>query len=135
MHKNMPVPTSGRILFMSAMFVIVSASFATLMRYGFCYSAPKVVVDNKPKVGVVNGVVYSAGNPCAVVDGAMVREGDVIGDIAVVGIQHNAVAFSKAGVTWQQEVHEMPHKAWTEPAPAFGEVPPKVEKVAVCDGK
>lgn len=115
MHKQLPMPTSSRILFVSAMFVIVSTSFATLVHYGFCYSAPKVVVE-KPKVGVVNCVVSSPGGSCAVVNGVMVHEGDVIGDIAVVSIQDNAVAFSKAGVNWQQEVLEMPHKAWTEPA-------------------
>ena len=102
-------------MFVSAMFVIVSTSFATLVHYGFYYSAPKVVVE-KPKVGVVNGVVYSSGGSCAVVDGTMVHEGDVIGDIAVVAIQDNSVAFSKAGVSWQQEVLEMPHKAWKDSA-------------------
>jgi hypothetical protein len=115
MHKHLPMPPSSRILFVSAMLVIVSTSFAALAHYGFSYSAPKVVVE-KPKVGVVNGVVYSSGSSCAVVDGAMVREGDVIGDIAVVGIQDNAVAFSKAGVNWQQEVLETPNKAWTDSA-------------------
>jgi hypothetical protein len=128
MYKHLPMPPSSRILFVSATLVIVSTSFAALAHYGLCFSAP-IAVDNKPKVGVVNGVVYSPGSSCAVVDGAMVREGDVIGDIAVVGIQDNAVAFSKAGVNWQQEVNEMPHEAWTDSAP------PKAENVAADDGK
>jgi len=123
MHKHLSMPTSGRILFVSATLVIVLTSFAALAHYGLCFSTPRAI-DNKPKVGVVNGVVYNPGSSCAVVDGAMVREGDVIGDIAVVGIQDNAVAFSKAGVNWRQEVLEAPHKAWTGSASA-----------AACDGK
>jgi len=111
MQKQLPMPISSRILFVSAMFVIISTSFVALVRS----SDPKVVVE-RPTVGVVNGVLYSPGNSCAVVDGAMVREGDVIGDISVVGIQANAVAFSKAGVSWRQEVLETPHKAWTDSA-------------------
>jgi hypothetical protein len=117
MHKQLPMPPSSRILFVSATLVIVSTSFAALSHYGLCFSAPKVVVE-KPKVGVVNGVVYSPGSSCAVVDGAMVREGDVIGDIAVVGIQDSTVAFSKSGVNWQQEVNETPNEAWTDSAKA-----------------
>ena len=128
MLKHSPIPPSGRILFVSATLAIVSTSFAALAHYGLCFSTPKVVVE-KPKVGVVNGVVYSSGGSCAVVDGAMVREGDVIGDIAVVEIQDSGVAFSKAGVSWQQEVNETPHKAWADSATT------KTDNVATGDSR
>jgi len=95
------------------MCVIVTAAFAMLVHSGLNYTDPRVI-DVKPKVGVVTGVVYSPGDSCAVVDGSMVREGDSIGDISVVGIQDNGVAFSKAGVTWQQEVRDTPNNAWTD---------------------
>lgn len=89
------------------MLVIGLITTAALIRF----SEP-VKVPDKPEVGVVKGVVYSPPNSCAVVGDAMVHEGDAIHDIAVVGIQTNAVEFSKAGVTWQQGVLEKPHKAW-----------------------
>ena len=102
---------SGRVLLASVMLVIVMITAASLSSPVGCGNAPKVPAD-KPKVGVVRGVLYSPPNSCAVVGDTMVHEGDAVGDIAVVAIQSNAVEFSKAGVTWQQEVLETPHKAW-----------------------
>jgi hypothetical protein len=114
---------SSRILLATVMLVIVLISATALMRHGSRDNAAKVPAD-KPEVGVVKGVVYSPPNSCAVVGDAMVHEGEAIHDIAVVRIQSDSVEFSKAGVTWRQEVLETPHEAWTDSA-----------KVACSDGK
>ncbi len=108
---------SGRVLMASVMLVIVMITAASLPSSVGCCNAPKVPAD-KPEVGMVTGVVYSPPNSRAVVGEDVVREGDAICDIAVVAIQSNAVQFSKAGMTWQQEILETPHKAWKSLAKA-----------------
>ena len=101
----------GRVLQGSAMLVIVLFAVSAMIYY-LAGDDPPDASDNKPVTGMVTGVIYSPPNSSAVVGDAVVREGDAIGDIAVVAIQSNAVEFSRAGVTWQQEVLEKPHRAW-----------------------
>jgi len=70
-------------------------------------------LKDKPKVGVVKGIVYSPPNSCAVVGETMMHVGDTIHEVVVVAIQSNKVEFSKDGATWQQAVLATPHAAWT----------------------
>ena len=100
---------SGRVLLASVMLVIVLIT-ASYVGYS---NAPKVPAD-KPKVGVVRAIVYNPPNSCAMVDKDLVHVGGAINDILVVAIQNDSVEFSKAGLTWQQEVLETPHKAWKQ---------------------
>jgi hypothetical protein len=104
---------SGRILVASAMLVIVMFTAASLLNYGGPSKAPKVV-KHKPKAGMVTGVIYSPPNSSAVVGDTIVHEGESIHDIAVVAILGDAVKFSKAGLTWRQEILETPHRAWKQ---------------------
>jgi len=67
----------------------------------------------KPKIGVMNGIVYNPPYSSAVVDKTTVHEGDKIHDVVVVAIHNNAVEFAKDGVTWQQSVLDKPNAVWT----------------------
>jgi hypothetical protein len=122
---------SGKVLLAAIMLVFVCIALAVFLGYGIrvagvskCDQAEaqlaalnsSKVLKEKPKVGVVKGIAYDATNPCAVVDETIVHLGDKIHNVAVVGIQSNAVEFAKDGVTWQQTVLETPNPAWTSPA-------------------
>jgi hypothetical protein len=113
MDSHSYTPLYRRMLLATAMLVIGLITAAALIRF-----SESVKVKDKPDVGVVKGVVYSPPNSCAVVGKEMVHVGDEIQDIAVVGIQSNTVEFSKAGVTWQQQILETPHRAWKNLAKA-----------------
>lgn len=119
---------SGKVLLASIMLVYYFIAFAVLMGYGTGIGAlskcdktdAQLVARNssealkdKPKVGVVKGIVYSPPNSCAVVGETMMHVGDTIHEVVVVAIQSNKVEFSKDGATWQQAVLATPHAAWT----------------------
>jgi hypothetical protein len=70
----------------------------------------------KPKVGVMNGIVYNPPFSTAVVDKTTVHEGDKIHDVVVAAIHSDTVEFAKDGVTWQQNVLSKPNAAWTAQA-------------------
>jgi hypothetical protein len=122
---------SGKVLLATIMLVFVAIAFAVFLGYGIrvaavskcdqietqlaAINAPKAI-KAKPKVGVVKGIGYDPANPCAVVDETMVHVGDKIHNIAVVGIQSDAVEFAKDGVTWKQAVLETPNPVWTAAA-------------------
>jgi hypothetical protein len=70
----------------------------------------------KPKIGVMNGIIYNPPCSSAILDKTTVHEGDKIHDVVVVAIHNNAVEFAKDGVTWQQSVLDKPNAAWTAQA-------------------
>ena len=104
---------SGRVLAASAILVVIMLTAASLITCTGYENPPKIVI-HKPKAGMVTGVIYNPPNSCAVVGDTIVREGDSIGDIAVVAILSDAVKFSKFGRTWQQEILERPHRVWKQ---------------------
>ena len=119
---------SGKVLLASIMLVYYFIAFAVFMGYGtgigalskcdktdaqlVALNSSKALKD-KPKVGVVKGIVYSPPNSCAVVGETMMHVGDTIHEVVVVAIQSSKVEFSKDGATWQQAVLATPHAAWT----------------------
>ena len=122
---------SGKVLLATIMLVFVFIALAIFMGYGIRVAAfskcdqtevqlaalnSSKALKDKPKVGVVKGIVCSPASSIAVVDETMVHVGDKIHDVTVVGIQSNAVEFAKNGVTWHQVVLEAPNTAWTIPA-------------------
>ncbi len=119
MDNNSYASLYRRILPAIGMLAIGLVVTAALIRF-----TESAEVPDEPEFGVVRGVVYSPPRSCAVVDKEMVREGDAICDVAIVAINNDSVEFSKAGVTWQQEVLETPHEAWTDSA-----------KLGTCDGE
>ncbi len=106
---------SGKVLLASIMLVYYFIAFAVFMGYGTGIGAlnSSKALKDKPKVGVVKGIVYSPPNSCAVVGETMMHVGDTIHEVVVVAIQSSKVKFSKDGATWQQAVLATPHAAWT----------------------
>ena len=61
------------------------------------------VIVRKKDVSL-NGIFYTKDNPLAVVDGEMVREGDVINGVKVIRIHQSKVEFEFSGHKWTQEI-------------------------------
>ena len=70
---------------------------------------PDLLPKKKPvkirtkKVSLI-GIFYTKENPLAVVDGEMVREGDVINGVKVIKIHQSKVEFEFSGHRWIQEI-------------------------------
>jgi hypothetical protein len=130
-HKNTNSSTSkysGKVLFATMMliFVIVilvvflgfSGRASAFSRYDkveaqlAALSSLKAMII-KPKVGVMNGIVYNPPCSSAVVDETLVHEGDKIHNAVVMAIHRNSVVFTKDGVIWLQGVLDKPNAAWT----------------------
>lgn len=54
---------------------------------------------------MVTGIIYNAENPCAIVRGKVVHEGDTINGYKVVKIHRDKVEFEKKGKTITKQVH------------------------------
>jgi hypothetical protein len=52
----------------------------------------------------LTGILYSEDNPSVVIDGKIVKEGDIINGIKVVKIHKDGVEFEKKGKKWTQQV-------------------------------
>jgi len=119
---------SGKVLLAAIMLLFIFVVLAIFMGYGIRVAAvskcdqaearlaainSSKALKDKPKVGLVKGIVYNPPSSCAVVGGTIVHVGDTIHEVTIVGIQSNAVEFAKDGVSWQQSVLEAPHAAWT----------------------
>jgi hypothetical protein len=55
-----------------------------------------------PKKVALKGILYSEGNSSAIIDGKIVKEGDIINGIKVVKINKDTVEFEKDGERWTQ---------------------------------
>jgi hypothetical protein len=53
---------------------------------------------------IVKGIVYSKGNPCAVIGDQIVHQGDKILDVVIIKINENNVEFEANGKKWTQKV-------------------------------
>ena len=53
---------------------------------------------------IVKGIVYSKGNPCAVIGDQIVHQGDKILDVVIIKINENSVEFEANGKKWTQKV-------------------------------
>jgi hypothetical protein len=53
---------------------------------------------------IVKGIVYSEGNPCAVIGDQIVHQGDKILDLVIIKINENSVEFEANGKKWTQKV-------------------------------
>ncbi len=91
--------------------VVLGVGVVIAAGIGYYYFRPRVkdavalhraVVSQKNLA--VTGILYSEDNPSAIIGGAIVREGDMIGDVKVVKIRKNIVEFEKNGEKWTQEM-------------------------------
>jgi len=100
------------LLFWLAALVILSVAIAAGISYYFLARAKgKVVVfPNGAKVSIkevsLTGIIYSEDNPSAMIDGKIVKEGDIIDGIKVVKINKNDVELEKDGVKWTQRARK-----------------------------
>jgi type II secretory pathway component PulC len=65
---------------------------------------------------VVDGIIFSLDYSSAVIDGCIVKEGDVILGATVVKINPKTVVFEKNGKRWSQRVRQRPNPAWQRPS-------------------
>jgi hypothetical protein len=84
--------------------VVLGVGVVIAAGIGYYYFGPRVkgtVVLHKDVA--LTGILYSEDNPSAIIGGAIVKEGDMIGDVKVVKIRRNIVEFEKNGEKWTQE--------------------------------
>lgn len=96
--------SSSNVLLMSFAVVIVASvayNFWPTLK-GFWTTAKATVVLN-PKVSLT-GISYSEDNPVAIVNGKIVRETDMVGDVKVLKIHRDKVEFEKSGRRWSQSM-------------------------------
>ncbi len=73
----------------------------------------------KPEItyGLISSILYSGVDTIAVIDGEIMREGDMLYGIQIVKILRNEVEFSKGRKRWKQRLGESPPNVWTEHLP------------------
>ena len=62
----------------------------------------------------ISGILYSDDEPSAVIDGRVVKEGDVVWGAEVLKIERDRVLFKRNHRTWSQQVNERPASLWLE---------------------
>lgn len=76
----------------------------------YLWPATKGTAATPNKQMQVTGILYSEDNPSAIVNGGLVKEGDIINDVKVVKIHKNNVEFESKGQRWAQEAQPAPVK-------------------------
>lgn len=73
----------------------------------------------KPEItyGLISSILYSGVDTIVVIDGEIMREGDMLYGIQIVKILRNEVEFSKDRRRWKQRLGESPPGIWTEHLP------------------
>lgn len=73
----------------------------------------------KPEItyGLISSILYSGVDTIVVIDGEIMREGDMLYGIQIVKILRNEVEFSKDRRRWKQRLGESPSGIWTEHLP------------------
>ncbi|MHC4193703.1 MAG: thioredoxin domain-containing protein [Planctomycetota bacterium] len=69
---------------------------------GLWQTARATMVSNKDVS--LTGILYAKENPSAIVNGKVVREGDVVGGVIVLKIGKDMVEFERSGTQWSQGV-------------------------------
>ncbi|MHC4159810.1 MAG: hypothetical protein ACYSSO_12110 [Planctomycetota bacterium] len=76
----------------------------------YLWPATKGTAATPTKQMQVTAILYSEDNPSAIVNGELVKEGDLINDVKVVKIHKNNVEFENNGQRWTQEAQPAPVK-------------------------
>ena len=73
----------------------------------------------KPEItyGLISSILYSGVDTIAVIDGEIMREGDMLYGIQIVKILRNEIEFAKGRRRWKQRLGESPPNIWTEHLP------------------
>jgi type II secretory pathway component PulC len=72
--------------------------------------------ESKTKVaqGVISGIVYSQDKSSAVVDGKIVRQGDLLGGIKIAKIHRDHIEFEGQGKSWTQKPGQPAASYWSK---------------------
>jgi len=68
----------------------------------------------KVEPGTITGILYTVESPSALIDGQVVKEGDIMRGVTVLKIHRTEVEFKKKDKVWKQRVGQRPNPAWTE---------------------
>ena len=106
-----PVVTKKRLSFLNVIVLGVTIVFVAGVIYKFCPSlkgmwstaAAKTVMVIKREVPLT-GIFYVEGNAAAIVDGRVVKEGDVVDGVRIVKIHRHEVEFQKSDRKWTQKM-------------------------------
>ncbi len=73
----------------------------------------------KPEItyGLISSILYSGVDSLVVIDGEIMREGDMLYGIQIVRILRNEIEFAKDRRIWKQRLGESPPEIWTEHLP------------------
>jgi hypothetical protein len=64
--------------------------------------------------GLIDGILFSPDCPSVLIDGQVLREGDMIYGAKVFEIGRRIVTFEKNGKRWEQRVQQRPDPAWDD---------------------
>ena len=62
--------------------------------------------------GLVTGILYAGDESSAIVDGQILRNGDLLNGVTIFKVHRFSVEFEKDGIRWQQRVQEKPNREW-----------------------
>ena len=65
-------------------------------------------------IGLIEGVVYTEDDSSALIDGRIIKEGEMIHGASIIKIYRDRVELEKDGKIWEQHVGERPNPAWEE---------------------
>ena len=68
--------------------------------------------------GTISGILYIPEDSSVVIDGQLLKEGDMVYGVEVVQIDRDKVLFHKDKHSWTQHIRERPSTAWQEPEEA-----------------
>lgn len=66
----------------------------------------------KVEPGTITGILYTVESPSALIDGQVVKEGDIMRGVTALKIHRTEVEFKKNHKVWKQRVGERPSSAW-----------------------
>ncbi len=106
-----PVVSKKRFRFRQVVILGVGVVFVAVIIYNFCPSlkglwstaAAKTVMVIKREVPLA-GIFYVEGNAAAIVDGKVVKEGDVVNGVRILKIHRHEVEFQKSDRKWTQKM-------------------------------
>ena len=65
--------------------------------------------------GMIDGILFSPDDPSVLIDGQVLKIGDQIYGVRVIGIDRSMVTFERNSKRWEQRIRQRPNIAWDEP--------------------
>jgi len=64
---------------------------------------------------MIEGILYASTGSSVVINGQILKEGDIISGVKVVKINREKVNFQKDKTHWSQRIREAPNIMWEQP--------------------